>query len=384
MTSTRSHRTRNLAFALLIVLLMLSVIELLVRVVAAAGWCNIRVFQVVDCQDDIQFVADIEQHFGVWHIPQTSVTVKTPQGEISYETNLHGMRDRPRDERSTAAERVVVLGDSFVEGSFVEESDRFTDILEKQTGIEFLNFGTSGSFGSIQEWLLYQHLASRFDHTRVLVFLLPDNDFSDNDPSQHPPDRYRPYLLKTGDSYEVTYPVSFSNAPAGISRMSWGRKLRHRLYNRWYSLNLIVHRDLSEVSEPFESLTVTASYDQFSAEDLDRLLFTYRQIIELSAPRPVTIFVIPRDRDFMACESGRFKGKIITALAEFALKHDNVSVVDMMPTFLAYMKKNDVSYKRFFLAFDPHWSPLGHRLAAKAVLAGLRGGDDTTWAGNAQ
>jgi hypothetical protein len=376
MTATRTQRFRNLIFVLIIVVLSLLGIELLVRLAAKLGWCQIRTFQVVNRTEEIRYIGDINPHFGVWHIPHAAVTVKTPRGEISYEANAHGMRDRPREEKSSAAERVVVLGDSFIEGNHVEESDRVTDVLEKQTGVEFLNFGTSGSFGSVQEWLLYQHLASRFDHTRVFVFLLPDNDFSDNDP---PPDRYRPRLRRNGDSYEVTYPMPFSDSHTNLLKVSWGSKLRHTLYNNWYSLNLIVHREVSDVSESLQNRITTASYDEFSQEDLDRLLFSYRQILELAKPRPVTIFVIPRDRDFLTYQAGRFGGRIITALSEFAKQHERIKVVDLMPTFLAYMKENDVSSKAFFLGFDGHWSPLGHRVAADAVEASLHGSDDAPW-----
>ena len=379
MQEEQARGCRNLVFKLGIVVLTLVAVELIARLAAKAGLCRLRTFQVANRSADIQFVGDIDPHFGVWHIPLASVTINTPLGKISYETNSHGMRDRPRDERSSAAERVVVLGDSFVEGYCVEESDRVTDVLEERTGVEFLNFGTSGSFGSIQEWLLYQHLAIRFDHTRVFVFLLPENDFSDNDPSKQPPDRYRPYLRKLGDSYEVTYPMPFRDTGSSLSKISWGRKLRHRLYNNWYSLNLIVQWDLSGVVDSFRAQTARASYDDFSQEDLNRLLFTYGQILELARPRPLTIFVIPRDKDFVAHHAGRFKGRIIAALSEFAAKRDRVEVVDLMPAFLAYMKEHHVSYKTFFLSFDPHWSPLGHHVVADAVLAGLRDSDHITW-----
>jgi len=355
-------------FKLVIVVLTLIGMELIVRFAAKTGRCPIRTYQVASSPDDLTFIGDINPHFGVWHIPQTTVMVTTPEGKVSYETNSHGMRDQPRSEKSSAAERVVVLGDSFVEGPYVEESDRVTDILEKQTGIEFLNFGTSGSFGSIQEWLLYKHLATRFDHTRVFIFHLPDNDFDDNDVSKHAPDRYRPYLSKVGESYEVVYPVPFQNAPASLFRISKRHKLQHMLYNNWYTLNLIIQCDFPAVKDFFQSRTATAPYDDFSQEDLNKLLFSYRQIIEFAKPRPVTIFVIPRDKDFMAYQAGRFKGRIIAHLSRFAASQDGVEVIDLMPAFLAHMKKNDVSHKKFFLPFDPHWSPMGHCIAADAAL----------------
>lgn len=368
-----------LAFKLAVVVLTVLAIELIVRLAVRTGRCHLRVFQVANRAEDIRFVGDLNPHFGAWHRPLASVTVNTPRGRISYEANSYGMRDRPRSLQSTATERVVVIGDSFVEGIHVDVTDRVTDILEKLTGVEFLNFGTSGGFGTIQEWLLYQHLALRFDHSRVFIFLLPDNDFSDNDRSKHSSDRYRPYLRKVGGSYKVYYPIPFPDAAQGLSSLSRGRRLRHRLYNNWYSLNLLVQWKLADVAGFFRSGTPMASYDDFSPEDLAQVLFTYGRILELAEFRPVTVFVIPRDKDFAAHEAGQFRGRIIAALSKFAASHDRLEVVDLMPAFLAYMKEHDVSYETFFLGFDPHWSPLGNRVAAEAVLASLRGSDQVRW-----
>lgn len=355
-----------------LLLLSLAMVEVVVRIAAYAGLCQIRTFATADRTGKFLFVSDIDPHFGVWHKPGAVVTVATPRGPVSYRTNSHGMRDRSRLERSTAAERVVVLGDSFIEGVYVGESDRLTDNLEKRTGVEFLNFGTSGSFGSIQEWMLYKHLASRFDHTRVCLFLLPDNDFADNDPARNPSARYRPYLHKVGDSYEVTYPVSFDKRLEHLPDLTWGRKIRNRVYNHWYTLNLMIDRDFSSLINPQHKKPVLSAYDTYGQEDLDRLLFTCRQIAALANPRNVCIFVIPRDRDFIAYETGHFKGRIIKDLVPLTGEAPNVKVVDLLPHFVAYMKTHSVSYRDFFLGFDPHWSPLGHQVAADAVLHTLR------------
>jgi hypothetical protein len=367
-------RYRHLVYKALMIAFALVVIEGSVRIAAFAGLCNIRTFETKDQLEEITFLGDVNPHFGAWHLTNATVVVKNPRGQVSYASNSFGMRDRARVEATTAPERAVVLGDSFVEGSHVDAADRVTDVLEKDTGVEFLNFGTAGHFGSIQEWMLYKHLAIRFDHTLVCLFLLPDNDFTDNDPAQHSPDRYRPYLREVDGSYEVTYPIPFAAPTARQSKLSSGRKFRHRMYNSWYSLNLIAHRDVSEFVDPFRRRIIT-SYDTYTPTDLARLLFTYQQIVALANKRPVYIFIIPRDKDFMAHKAGRFEGRIATALTAFAKETPGLDVVDLMPHFLAYAEEHDVSYKRFFLAFDPHWSPLGHRVAADAVLDALQSHD---------
>src|SRR5205823_2999909 len=94
-----------------------------------------------------------------------------------YRSNSYGARDKDRQKESLGSRRVIVLGDSMIEGFGVDAADRVTDRLERATGIEHLNFGTSGDFGSIQEWLLYTRVKKDFDHSEVMLFMLPDNDF---------------------------------------------------------------------------------------------------------------------------------------------------------------------------------------------------------------
>lgn len=358
------RRGKARLFKGLLAIIALLLVEGLVRVAARAGLVGIRTYPVSNEVIRITFVGQLDPHVGIWHVPEVRVTVPTPAGDVLYETNAEGMRDRPRERRSSARERVVVLGDSFIEGCFVAASNRVTDLLEQQTGIEFLNFGTSGGFGSIQEWLLYQHRAQAFDHSRVLLFLLPDNDFDDNNPAGHASDRYQPFLQKSNGTYAVAYTSTFRPAGTRTVRLSRGRALRHACYNRWFTLNVLMNLDF----EKMRALN-SSSYARYTEEDLAQLLFSYEQLLAAARPHPLTIYVIPRDRDFIAVEKGNFQGRLPAELTAWAARHEGVAVVDLLPGFLAYMKEHHVPYRDFFLSFDPHWSPLGHQVAAALVRA---------------
>jgi len=109
------------------------------------------------------------------------------------------------DGRGPLPPRTVVLGDSMIEGLGLADQDRLTNILEKDTGREYLNFGTSGDFGPLQYALLYKTLAAKFDHDTVVVGVLPDNDFHDMSlewGKVHHADRYRPYYA---DDFSIVY-----------------------------------------------------------------------------------------------------------------------------------------------------------------------------------
>jgi hypothetical protein len=79
--------------------------------------------------------------FGVWHAPDT---VK----QHTSRSNSVGARDVERARTSTRP-RVVVLGDSFLEGWGVDEPERLSNRLEAATGVEHLNFAMA-HFGPYQ------------------------------------------------------------------------------------------------------------------------------------------------------------------------------------------------------------------------------------------
>jgi hypothetical protein len=209
--------------------------------------------------------------------------------------------------------------------------------------------------------------------------LLPDNDFKDNNPAKFPAKRFRPYLRKQDGGFELYYPVPFKKQTHRTLRLSPDRKRRNRILNAWQTAHLVRQIDFSGVERYFKAKTRDSAYDTYSAADLEVLLFSYERILEKAHPRPVTFFIIPRDEDFLAYAGGRHDGRIAEALRGFDKDRERVAIVDLMPAFQAYMREHGVSHEAFFLDFDPHWSPLGHRVAAAAALASLRASSPESW-----
>ena len=153
------------------------------------------------------FWMDIDPHFGVWHDANSTYMHNKQCATVYYTANSQGMRDQERSFKS-GKPRIAVLGDSFVEGYIIEDGHRLTDLMEKNFKIEFLNFGTSGGFGTLNEWLQYKHLVRKFDHDAIIIGILPSNDMTDSmkDERNMVNDRYRrPYLEGEYPDYEVLY-----------------------------------------------------------------------------------------------------------------------------------------------------------------------------------
>jgi len=312
------------------------------------------------------FWADIDPGFGVWHEPHATFRHTTKCWDVTYSTNSYGARDAERERRSTAR-RHVVLGDSFVEGYGVGDGVRMTDRLEAATGEPFLNFGTSGGFGTVQELVQYRTLASAFDHADVLLFILPLNDFVDNDPARNQSSRYRPYLRRVPAGTEIFYTTTFDardTGEIGITRRSlnW---LGNHAYVMDAALQTYDRRHDPQAAEQW------LSYRGYTPADLDVMAAAVRELGVAAAGRVVHVFIIPSEIDL-----GRYRRESPFAfpsqLRGAVAGASNVDVTDLLPDFLDYARSHHVRPSAFFATCDAHWSPLGHQVAAESVMARLR------------
>jgi hypothetical protein len=313
------------------------------------------------------FWADLDPSFGVWHPPNVRFRHAEACWDVTYQSNSYGARDVERTRRSTARRRYVVLGDSFIEGYAIRDGERLADRLNTSPNQEFLNFGTSGAFGTVQELVLYRTLASSFDHSGVLLFVLPLNDFSDNDPQYFAPSRYRPYLRRTDHGYELQYTVTFQNRDTGTlgsSMLVW-----NWLSDHFYLLNLgrqpIERRLRPEVQPAY------TSYVGHADAELDVMAEAIRELGAAAGTRPVHVFLIPVNDDLIGYQRG----------VRFALPEQlrarldgttNVDVTDLLPDFAEYADVHHVPAAAFYLPCDAHWSSLGNAVAADAVARHLR------------
>ena len=307
-------------------------------------------------------------HFGVWHEPNTEYVHTKSCFSVTYRTNSYGARDRMRQSHGEAS-RVVVIGDSFVEGYGLNREDRTTDILEASSGIQHLNFGTSGHFGPTQSFLLYKHLAKRFYHNIVLFGFLPDNDFTDDDPAHASsyPRQYRPYYVRKGDNYKLDY---VNVKQRGFLERDIRRE-RRRFFNRalrnftyaanainyllqFYRLNAIRFKDGRVVS----ASTYSGYYD-FTKPQAERLIYVLEQMLIEAEGKTFIVFVIPRPADMQSAPA-----PLLSILDFLAEEHQNLHIVDLRKSFA-----RQENWVDFYRECDGHWSPAGANAAAEALLA---------------
>jgi len=301
--------------------------------------------------------ADINPSFGVWHRPNSHFVHEGGCFTVEYDTNSYGARDSERALHSSAP-RTIVLGDSFVEGLGVPVQDRLSNILEKDTGREHLNFGTQGDFGPLQYALLYTTMASKFDHNLVIVSVLPDNDFHDMSleywKSTGRGGRYRPYYA---DDFSVFYTGHFDpnageslgdRAEAVLRACLASYHVGQYLYSRMFWRN---HGAYS-------------GYNDYTGVDLARLQHALQDIKNTADAHGarVAVFLVPSASDFLRLhQAGADRlGPVMENWGRAA----GIPVKDLLPEMDARAHDDFMSY---FLPCNGHWSAKGGAVAAQIL-----------------
>ena len=302
---------------------------------------------------------------GVWHHPLTTAVHRTDCFAVTYQTNSLGARDVER-EKVAARPRVVVLGDSFVEGWGIPIEQRLTNLLEQSTGFEHLNFAMS-HFGPYQYYLVYRELGKEYDADDVLVGIVPINDFFDLDyeMARNAPSyeyRYRPYLVgEYPDFRQINY------REPRIQRFFRRHSYAYNaLAQAYYQIKGHDGPGAGPPSQDASGLFHSYFYD-FTDEQYNLLRYCLEMILAEAKGKRVAVFLIPAQRDFLRYhQSG--ESQLYRQLNEWASAH-GLRVVDLLP----HMYRYTSNWNEYYFPCDYHWNGLGNAVAASILEHELRG-----------
>jgi hypothetical protein len=319
--------------------------------------------------------------WGPWRRPNSVDRHITSCFDAIYKANSFGARDGVFTlKKSDSRLRYILLGDSFAEGWTVNIEDTVQARLEQTLGVDIYNFGISGFVGPVEYYLIYKDLAKRFEHDGVIVFFLPENDFSDNDyngvwKKRHLP-WYRPYYKKEANgTYSIFYPEEvrpgvgwLTNNEAGTLK-KWRLDLTLKKYT--YASNLV--RTIKYLFAEYEKgakFATARSAKYFSAplDEQEAAIYFLEKIIDESAGKTVVIVVIPDINDLTRIKSSNqsyMNQYWYRTLKSFEQSKPNTMIIDLAPAMLTQPD-------RLFHTCDGHWSQLGNRVAADIIGAQLR------------
>jgi len=292
------------------------------------------------------------------HEPGQDGIFETPQFRTFVRINQKGLRDREHlYERENDTERILVLGDSFAWGYGVEESERFSQLLEKSLDAEVINAGVSG-YSTDQELLWYRNEGTKYE-TDLVILVLAGNDVGDNDRELVSTIYYKPkFVLEGGQLVLTGYPVP-KTSPRGrfVYSLSQRSALAYFLVQRYFDL-LSLYSKLKANSDHASSPGSGINAEKESFKLTMALLDEIRNIAE---SRKAKFMIVATDRWWDSPSRETYKDFISTLRAEGFLVLD----VESMPGF---------DPEVMLIPNDGHWNQVGHKFVAEKIQAFIESG----------
>ena len=287
------------------------------------------------------------------HQPGQEGIFETPQFRTMVRINENGLRDRPHSyERQDDIERILVLGDSFAWGYGVEESERFSQLLEGSLGVEVINAGVSG-YSTDQELLWYKNEGIKYE-TDLVILVLAGNDVGDNDRQLVNTIYYKPkFVIEEGQLIPTGYPVP-KTSPQGrvVYSLSQRSSLAYFLVQRYFDL-LSLYRKI-RVNSDQESSPVSGI--SAKSEPFKLTIALIDEMRDIAESRKAKFMIVTTDRWWNSPSRETYEDFINALRTEGFLVLD----VESMPGF---------SSEEMLIPNDGHWNQSGHEFVAEKIKA---------------
>ncbi len=303
--------------------------------------------------------------FGDWYQPDIDVKISFNryQGCDLYDlqTNSYGARDIEREKRSDSG-RVVVLGDTLMEGMGVGIDSRISNILESRTGIEHMNFSVKNT-GSLHHLLTYESLAADFDHDTVVVQLYPYNDFIDADIERKMvfDPKYTGYFL-TGAYPD--YQMEFHTGYKKPGQEMYIEAVLSEFTHTWHVLLYMKNRVNRLETNP----TSPSKYYHFTEDEFQKFIFPLEQLAEKTGDKQVYFVSMPYINDIEAYRQDP-DAPFNKRLEEFAQQYEHVEYLDMLQP--VSDKTGDKYLNYYYPCNKEHFSREGYALIADLMYTDL-------------
>ena len=287
------------------------------------------------------------------HQPGQEGIFETPQFRTVVRINENGLRDREHlYERQNNIERILVLGDSFAWGYGVEESERFSQLLEEELGVEVINAGVSG-YSTDQELLWYRNEGIKYE-TDLVILVLAGNDVGDNDLQLVNHIYYKPkFVIEEGQLVPIGYPVP-KTSPQGrfIYSLSQRSALAYFLVQRYFDLLSLygkIKANLDHANSPVSGINA-------EREPFKLTIALIGEMRNIAESRKAKFMIVTTDRWWNHPSGETYKDFVTTMSSEGFLVLD----VESMPGF---------DPEEMLIPNDGHWNQSGHEFVAEKIAA---------------
>lgn len=333
-----------------------------------------RLYRNSDNIPDIAYGRTEKELWGAWHVSNGTYRHTGDCFNVTMQFNEIGARDESISTLSD--DSLMLIGDSFAEGFGVSYAHTSQFLIEERLGLNVANMGASGSFGPLQEWLIYREF-NQLPHQGLVIFVLPANDFTDNDAkfwSQIDRTRYRPYF---SDSDEPLSPFFFPEATKRDNFLSSNTgSLQQFIKDHFWLSNMLrtalyLTRPKADI-QPADKIDIqptdiVKSYYYDATETQQRnLLLAYDALLDAAKDKEALFVLIPSRNDIARYETDKetayYRSQIwYMGLQNFTKRgSQKILVLDLMD----YLPDNP---DEIFFSCDDHWSPAGNKWAADTI-----------------
>jgi hypothetical protein len=289
--------------------------------------------------------------FGWAHKPGQEGIFETPQFRTHVRINDKGLRDRSHSyEGQNDGQRILVLGDSFAWGYGVEESERFSQILEKSLDVEVVNAGVSG-YSTDQELLWYRNEGIKYE-TDLVILVVTGNDVGDNAQELVSTIYYKPrFVLERGKLILKGNPVP-KTSPQGrfIYSLSQRSALAYFLVQRYFDVRSLYGKFRANTDSPGPSVSAAGT----PTEPFKLTIALLNEMRELAESKHAEFMIVSTDRWWNYPGEEIYKDFVTTMQNEGFLVLDVESVPGFDP-------------KAMLIPGDGHWNRAGHAFVTEQI-----------------
>ncbi|HTR85033.1 MAG TPA: hypothetical protein VMI56_11180 [Reyranella sp.] len=264
--------------------------------------------------------------------------------DVEIRINRRGLRDARDIAEATPAD-LIVVGDSVAWGWGIEESRRFSNLIEAATAIRTFNLSCPANLQGYADLLAYaRSLGAK--PGRVVIAVSMETDLRAYAPAPSDGTASAPQsLLEPVKSWLDSHSAAYLFAVTTIHRTPWLNALAVRA-------GLIVPSLEGIWGNHYSAEIIAGSADKLQ---------------EIARGQPTLIVLVP-SRGLWAGNNRPDEDHVHRALVA-ALEKRGLDVLDLRPLLEA-----GGAPLVYHFANDGHWNERGHRLAAEAIVARLKGG----------
>jgi len=314
--------------------------------------------------------------WGAWHKKNFTTRHKKSCFDVEYRTNEIGARDDPFLNLQNQ-KNIILLGDSFAEGLGIEKNNMFERIVENKIDLNVLNFASSKDFGILQYYIIYKYLAKEYPHDKILISLLINNDFKDNDLDYFKKynldkinnrTRLRPYYKKDKSDFTIIYPSNaqkiHENTNVFLKNHFWTSNVLRTIKYLYVSKNIRDEKKLFFINDNISLPKHITDYYYTPIHQQEAGIFFLEKIITENLDKKIYLFSIPLYEDYLSIKKNDIRNEIYwyKKLKKFEYEYNNFNFLDL------YDYADD-NYNKFFSpnVCDGHWNEKGHKWAGDII-----------------